>query len=78
MYEGLLAETVTITGNGGDEIGAYLARPLGLAPFPGVIVIHHAPGWDEGTRRSRASSRTRLHRDQPEPVSPLRPRPGPG
>ena len=50
MYEGLLAETVTITGHGDDEIGAYLARPLGAGPFPGVIVIHHAPGWDEGSK----------------------------
>ena len=50
MYEGLIAETVTITGHGGDEIGAYLARPLGAGPFPGVIVIHHAPGWDEGSK----------------------------
>jgi carboxymethylenebutenolidase len=50
VYEGLLAETVTITGNGGDEIAAYLARPLGAGPFPGVLVIHHAPGWDEAMK----------------------------
>jgi carboxymethylenebutenolidase len=50
VYEGLLAETVTITGHGDDQIGAYLARPLGPGPFPGVIVIHHAPGWDEATK----------------------------
>jgi carboxymethylenebutenolidase len=50
VYEGLLAETVTITGFGEDEIGAYLARPLGPGPFPGVLVIHHAPGWDSATK----------------------------
>jgi carboxymethylenebutenolidase len=50
VYEGLLAETVTITGHGDDQIGAYLARPLGAGPFPGVIVIHHAPGWDEASK----------------------------
>lgn len=50
MYEGLLAESVTISGHHDDQIGAYLARPLGAGPFPGVIVIHHAPGWDEGTK----------------------------
>ncbi|MFI5287802.1 MAG: dienelactone hydrolase family protein [Candidatus Dormibacteria bacterium] len=50
MYEGLLAETVTITGFGDEEIGAYLARPLGPGPFPGVLVIHHAPGWDSATK----------------------------
>src|SRR5204862_3405119 len=49
-YEGLIAETVTIHGNGGDAIEAYYARPLGAGPFPGVVVIHHMPGWDEWTR----------------------------
>lgn len=46
-YEGMLAETVTIRGCNGDDIEAYAARPLGPGPFPGVVVIHHAPGWDE-------------------------------
>ena len=46
-YEGMIAETVTIDGAGGDTIEAYYARPLGAGPFPGVVVIHHAPGWDE-------------------------------
>jgi carboxymethylenebutenolidase len=50
VYEGLLAETVTITGYRDDEIGAYLARPLGPGPFPGVLVIHHAPGWDRASK----------------------------
>jgi carboxymethylenebutenolidase len=47
QYEGMLAETITITGHNGDHIGAYFARPLGPGPFPGVVVIHHMPGWDE-------------------------------
>lgn len=34
MYEGMLAETVTLAGAGGDIINAYLARPLGPGPFP--------------------------------------------
>jgi carboxymethylenebutenolidase len=46
-YEGMLAETVAIQGNNGDTIEAYYARPLGAGPFPGVVLIHHAPGWDE-------------------------------
>lgn len=50
MYEGLLAETVRISGAGGDVIDAYLARPLGPGPVPGVVVIHHAPGWDQATK----------------------------
>ncbi len=52
MYEGMLAETVTVTGHNGDEIGAYFARPLGEGPFPGVVLIHHLPGWDEFYRET--------------------------
>jgi carboxymethylenebutenolidase len=47
MYEGLLAETVRVRGHNGDEIDAYFARPLGAGPYPGVVLIHHMPGWDE-------------------------------
>jgi len=46
MEEGLHAETVTITGANGDEINAYLARPLGDGPFPAMVLAHHMPGWD--------------------------------
>lgn len=46
-YHGLQAETITIGGHGSEQIGAYLARPLGAGPFPGVVLIHHMPGWDE-------------------------------
>ncbi len=44
---GVTAEISTFTGGGGDEIHAYLARPLGDGPFPGIVLIHHMPGWDE-------------------------------
>ena len=47
MYEGMMAESVRITGHGGDEIAAYIARPLGPGPYPGVVVIHHMLGWDD-------------------------------
>lgn len=50
MYEGMLAETVRMHGDGGDVIDAYLARPLGPGPYPGVLVIHHMPGWDAATK----------------------------
>jgi carboxymethylenebutenolidase len=50
MYDATLAETVTITGAGGDPIEAYLARPLGPGPYGGVVVIHHMPGYDEPTK----------------------------
>lgn len=49
MHEPLLAETVTIWGHEGDPIPAYLARPVGPGPYPGMVVIHHMPGWDEST-----------------------------
>ena len=50
MYEGMLAETITIHGAGGDVINAYFARPLGAGPFPGIVLLHHMPGWDEWYR----------------------------
>ena len=43
----MTAELVTITGQGGTQIGAYVAKPQGNGPFPGVVLIHHMPGWDE-------------------------------
>ncbi len=49
-YEGLIAETVHMRGHHGDQIDAYLARPLGGGPHPGVVVIHHMPGWDGPTK----------------------------
>ena len=36
-----------MAGHNGDLIHAYLARPLGEGPFPGVVLIPHLPGWDE-------------------------------
>ena len=53
-YEGLLAETVTMVGSNGDWINAYLARPLGAGPFPGMVLAHHMPGWDEWYREVTA------------------------
>jgi len=46
-YSGMIAETVKLPGYEGDMISAYLARPLGEGPHPGVILIPHMPGWDE-------------------------------
>ncbi len=50
MYEGMIAETVTVTGDCGDQIEAYFARPTGSGPHPGVLVVHHMPGWDQGCK----------------------------
>ena len=49
-YEALFAETVLMTGHDGDQIDAYLARPFGAGPYPGVVIIHHMPGWDGPTK----------------------------
>jgi carboxymethylenebutenolidase len=52
MYEGMLAETVTHPGANGDWINGYMARPLGHGPYPGMVLIHHLPGWDEWYREA--------------------------
>lgn len=44
----MTAETITFTGDGGDEIEGYLARPSGEDLRGGVVVIHHLPGYDRG------------------------------
>src|SRR5262249_32274302 len=45
----MIAETVVVRGHNGDAIETYYARPVGAGPVPGVVVIHHMPGWDEWT-----------------------------
>ncbi len=46
-HYGLHAETITIEGDHGDRIGAYLARPLTPGPHPAVVLVHHMPGWSD-------------------------------
>src|SRR6201995_987956 len=50
MSDALLAETIMITGQNGDEIEAYSARALDESPRGGVVVIHHMPGYDPQTK----------------------------
>jgi carboxymethylenebutenolidase len=50
MSESLSARPVRISGHGGDEIEAYLARPDNDGPRGGVVVIHHMPGYDRATK----------------------------
>ncbi len=52
QYEGMLAETIVYPGYHADLINAYFARPLGAGPFPGMVLIHHMPGWDEWYRET--------------------------
>jgi carboxymethylenebutenolidase len=44
---GITSEVVTYPGGNGDQIHAYVARPTGGAITPGVVAVHHMPGWDE-------------------------------
>jgi carboxymethylenebutenolidase len=44
---GVTAEVITYPAGGGDEIHAYVARPTGDGPAPGIVAVHHLPGWDE-------------------------------
>ena len=46
-YRGMTCEMITINGDGGTPISAYTARPAGNGPFPGVVLVHHLPGWSE-------------------------------
>ena len=48
--EPVLAETVAVRGAGDDDIEAFTARPLGGARRGGVVVVHHMPGFDRGTK----------------------------
>jgi carboxymethylenebutenolidase len=48
--EALSASNVLIAGDGGDEMNAYLALTGENGPRPGVLVIHHLPGWDSPTK----------------------------
>ncbi len=51
-YEGMIAETICIPGHEGRPIRAYYSRPLSAGPFPGIVLIPHAPGWDEWFRET--------------------------
>lgn len=50
MTDGIMARTVTIAGHGGDEIEAYVAHPLEGDAQPGVVVLHHMPGYDRASK----------------------------
>ena len=47
FYRGMTCENVTIKGDKGTPITAYTAKPEGKGPFPGVVLVHHLPGWSE-------------------------------
>jgi carboxymethylenebutenolidase len=46
-YRDITCEVVTFTAHNGEQGESYYARPAGPGPFPGVVLIHHVPGWNE-------------------------------
>jgi carboxymethylenebutenolidase len=50
VSDNLTAQTIQITGAGGDDVEAYLASPGGDESRGGVVVIHHMPGFDRATK----------------------------
>jgi carboxymethylenebutenolidase len=46
----MTAKTVHINGFNGDDIEAYTAIPDGPGPRGGIVVIHHMPGYDRGSK----------------------------
>ena len=46
-YQAQQSEVVSFRGHKGDTGEAYYSRPSRAGKFPGVLVIHHLPGWDE-------------------------------
>ena len=51
MSDAIIAESIMISGHSGDTIEVYSARPLEPGKqVGGVVVIHHMPGYDAGTK----------------------------
>jgi carboxymethylenebutenolidase len=50
MSDSMTTSTIRISGANGDEIEAYLARPDAPSRRGGVVVIHHMPGYDRGSK----------------------------
>src|SRR6266702_2075753 len=48
-FRSMQAEMVKFQGFNGDTGEAYYSHPLAAGRYPGIVVIHHFPGWDEWT-----------------------------
>jgi carboxymethylenebutenolidase len=48
-FRNIQAGMATYRGHGGERGDSYYAHPANAGPHPGVVVIHHMPGWDEWT-----------------------------
>jgi carboxymethylenebutenolidase len=45
--QGISAGVTTYSATNGDQIHAYVARPDREGRYPGIVAVHHMPGWDE-------------------------------
>ena len=72
--DGLTAEVITYPGGHGDEIHAYVVRPSGDEPVPGIVAVHHLPGWDEFYQEfsDRVRRPVRSRRSTTPPTCPRR------
>ena len=43
-HKGVSAEVSSYTAGNGDLLHAYVAKPSGDGPFPGIVLVHHLPG----------------------------------
>ena len=50
MSDAIQAGTITMASGDGDSIEAYLAHPVDGPARGGIVVIHHAPGYDRWTK----------------------------
>jgi carboxymethylenebutenolidase len=53
MTDFITTSAITITGHGGDKVGAYFAQPdpgHSTGPRGGLVLIHHMPGFDRWSK----------------------------
>ena len=68
QVRGMVAAVVKIP-VGGETVSAYVAQPEGDGPYPGLVVLHHAPGWGRILPRVLPMVRRAwIHRGLSEPV----------
>ena len=79
-FKPITSEMLTLKGYNGDASRRTTRSPRATGRFPGVVVIHHGPGWDAWTRRGRAEAGAcTATRRSALTSTPLRPgRPGRG
>ena len=50
MQDAIIAGEIRLSGAGGDQINGYAATPQSEQSTGGVVVIHHMPGYDWGSK----------------------------